>query len=347
MHIFDYSFLKDLSLTPAFANRLNRIGLLNSNVIRFAENNPDTSKDMVEIAKVMSTKESNAIEGIGTEDSRLFSLLSGRIKPMGHNEEEILGYRDALNRIHNEYADFEIDSVSILDIFRTLISYTDAEPSFKKTNNEIIERGSDGRIVKRFKTTPAKDVEDAMFQLTAAYTESRDDIGIYNILLIPCFIVDFLKIHPFIDGNGRMSRLLTTLLLYQEGYNVCRYVSLEALVNESKLDYYDALESSGEGWFDNVNDYMPFIEYFIGILFMAYREMDRRMALCIGKDNKANRVERLLMNVSMPISKKEICALIPELSETYVEQILGKMVREEKIRRIGVKNNSRYLPIYK
>ena len=344
MHVFDYSFLKDMLVTSSFAKRLSRIESFRCNTRSFAEMYPDTARDMIRIAKIMSTRESNAIEGIGTEDSRLFGLLSGRVKPMGHDEMELLGYRDALERIHSGYDDFEITPESILDLYSTLMSHVDADPVFKTRNNEVIERDSSGAIVKRFKTVPAKQVDEAMFQLTGAYMEARDDASIDNMLLIPCFILDFLRIHPFMDGNGRMSRLLTTLLLYQEGYDVCAYVSLEALINKNKGDYYEALERSGEGWFDDMNNYMPFIEYFIGIMFMAYREMDMRMAACIGKDNKENRLERVLMNISIPISKREICMLMPDISETYVEMMLGKMVSSGKIERMGAKNSSRYLP---
>lgn len=345
MHIFDYSFLREMNITSAFSKRLSKIESFSNSIRSFVDDNPRTAQDMIRIAKIMSTRESNDIEGIGTEDSRLFSLLSGKVKPLGYDEQELLGYRDALERIHNEYADIGIDSESILGLYSVLMSRTDAAPMFKTRNNEVVERDSSGSIMRRFKTVPAKQVDEAMFQLTGAYMEARDDTEIDSLLLIPCFILDFLRIHPFSDGNGRMSRLLTTLLLYQEGYEICAYVSLEALINKNKYDYYEALERSSEGWFDNGNDYMPFIEYFIGVLFMAYREMDRRMAYCIGRDNKENRLERLLMNISIPISKKEICALMLDISETYVELILGQMVREGKIERVGVKNNSRYVPV--
>ena len=345
MHIFDYSVLQDVTITSSFSRRLTRIELLNSDMMSFVSNNPDTAKDMVGIAKIMSTRESNAIEGIGTEDLRLFKLLSGRVRPTGHDEIAIFGYRDALERIHNGHDGFDIDSESILDLYSTMMSYIGVEAEFKRRNNEVVERDSTGVITRRFKTVPAKEVDDAMFQLTGAYAEARDDASIDNLLLIPCFILDFLKIHPFLDGNGRMSRLLTTLLLYQEGYDVCAYVSLEALINKNKYDYYDAIAKSSDGWFDNLNDYMPFIEYYIGVLFMAYREMDLRMAACMGRDNKENRLERIMMNISIPISKREICMLMPDISETYIELVLGQMVKDGRIERIGARSNARYIRV--
>lgn len=345
MHLFDYSFLKGMQFSSSFANRLARIEGFRVKSSRFAEDNPDMAQDMVNVAKMMSIRESNAIEGISTEDSRLMALLSGKVRPRGHDEYEILGYRDALDRIHRDHSSMEVDESTILDIYRLMVSYTDVEPGYKNWNNEIVERDAEGRIVKRYKTVPANKVEDCMYQLIGAFNEARNDMGISNILLIPCFIMDFLKIHPFMDGNGRMSRLLTVLLLYQEGFDVCSFVSIEAIINQSKIDYYEALEQSGEGWFDNVSDYMPFIDYLIGVIFLAYRELDRRMMLCTGRSSKEDRIENLIMNVSMPISKWEICAFIPDVSETYVEYILGNLVREGKVRRIGTKRSSRYMPV--
>lgn len=345
MHLFDYSFLKEMQFSASFANRLARIEGFKVKSSIFVKDNPNIARDMVNVAKVMSVRESNAIEGISTEDSRLMALLSGKVRPRGHDEYEILGYRDALDCIHRDHRSMEVDEPTILDIYRSMVSYTDVEPGYKSWNNEIVERDTEGRIVKRYKTVPANKVEDCMYQLLGAFNEARGDMGISNILLIPCFIVDFLKIHPFTDGNGRMSRLLTVLLLYQEGFDVCSFVSMEAIINQSKIDYYEALERSGEGWFDNVSDYMPFIDYLIGTIYLAYRELDRRMMLCTGKSNKEGRIENLIMNVSMPISKWEICAFIPDVSETYVELILGKMVKEGKVKRIGTKRSSRYMPV--
>ena len=344
MHIFDYSFLRDLAISPSMATRLAKIEAMKSGSARFAEENPITAEEMMKLSMVMSIRESNDIEGISTEDSRIFRLLSGHVKPKGHDEYELLGYRDALSRIHSDHSTMDIDETSILDLFATLTAYIDAEPGYKRRNNEIVDRDASGRIVKRYRTVPAPEVPDCMFQLIGAFTEARNDYSIPGLLLIPCFILDFLKIHPFMDGNGRMSRLLTILLLYQEGFDVCSYVSVEGIINQSRFDYYNALEESGEGWFDNLSDYMPFIDYMIGTIYLAYREMDRRMAVCIGKENKERRIERLLRNVSLPISKSEICTLMPDVSEAYVELVIRKLLDGGKIRMIGERKSSRYLP---
>ena len=344
VHTFDYSFLRDMALTPEFADRLARIEGFRNRTAAFLEANPGTARDMSGLAIAMSSVDSNDIEGISTEGSRIFGLLSGLVRPRDHSEYEILGYRDALARIHRDHGSMEVDEDTILDLFGTLVSYTGAEPGYKRRNNEVVRRDPSGKVSMRVKTVPHDRVPDCMFQLIGAYNEARDDMGIPGVLLIPCFVMDFLKIHPFQDGNGRMSRLLTVLMLYHEGFDVCSYVSMESIINKSKGDYYDALQRSGEGWFDDLSDYGPFIDYTVGVLFLAYREMDRRMAACVGRDSKENRVERVLANVSIPISKRELCALMPDISETYVELVVGRMVREGRIERIGPKNSSRYIP---
>jgi len=342
VHTFDYSFLRDISLSPSFANRLARIEGFKAGTHRFVEENFGISEDMARLSMVISSRESNAIEGISTDDRRLIGVLSGQIRPKGHDEYEILGYRDALRRIHLEHGSMEIDEDLILDLYSTLVSYTGAEPGYKRRNNEIVDKGPDGSILRRYKTVPAKQVEGCMYQMMGAFIEARNDFSIPNILLIPCFIMDFLKIHPFMDGNGRMSRLLTVLLMYQEGLEVCSYVSIEAIINSSKDDYYEALSDSGEGWFDDASDYMPFIDYMIGVVYLAYREMDRRMTAVSGKGNKEERIERMILSVSYPVSKEELHVLMPDVSEAYLSLILQRLQAEGKVERIGGRKFARY-----
>lgn len=344
MHIFDYSFLRNLSVSSEFASRLVKIEGFRSNSRNFASNNQKIANDMIGLAMVMSTMDSNAIEGICTEDNRIMGLLSGRVKPAGHNEYEIIGYKEALKRIH-ENPQMELSEQTILGMFETMISFTGAPKGYKTRDNVIAKRNDVGAITRVIKTVPHDEVEDSMFQLIAAFEEARNDMSIDNILLIPCFIVDFLNIHPFADGNGRMSRLLTTLLLYQEGYDVCAYVSLESIINASKKDYYVALESSGEGWSENMSDYLPFMDYFIGTLFLAYREFDRRIAACSGKGDKRERIRMVVLNSSLPISKGEICSLLSDISETYVELVLSELLKDGKIRKIGNVRATRYMHV--
>ena len=166
---------------------------------------------------------------------------------------------------------------------------------------------------------------------------------INKLLLIPCFILDFLRIHPFMDGNGRMSRLLTTLLLYQEGYDICRFVSMESKINSSKDQYYNSLAQSEEGWWDNDSDYHPFISYFLDQLFLCYRELDLSVKDSFGMKKPSGRIDEYLKKSVLPVSKKELCDMFPELSETTIERTLKRLLDSDFIETIGSSRSTRYI----
>ena len=196
----------------------------------------------------------------------------------------------------------------------------------------------------RFRPTPAAETSQAMEQLELAYLEARNDANINQLLLIPCVILDFLCIHPFRDGNGRMSRLLSLLLLYKNGYDAGKYVSFEEQINNYKAYYYEALRQSSEGWENNENSYFPFIENFLSTLYMCYKELDKRFAVVHGKKiTKKARVEATVLNSLTPISKAEICRILPDVSPTTVEAVLGAMVKSGSIKRIGQARSARYI----
>ena len=196
----------------------------------------------------------------------------------------------------------------------------------------------------RFRPTPADETAEAMEQLELAYMDARDDANINQLLLIPCVILDFLCIHPFRDGNGRMSRLLSLLLLYKNGYDVGKYVSFEEQINNYKAFYYEALKQSSDGWSDNQNTYFPFIENFLSTLYMCYKELDKRFAVVHGKKiTKKARIEAAVLNSLTPLSKAEICQILPDVSPTTVEAVLGAMVKDGSIKRIGSARASRYI----
>lgn len=202
----------------------------------------------------------------------------------------------------------------------------------------------DGTRSVRFRPVSAAETPAAMEQPLLAYGEARDDMGVNNLLLIPCFILDFLCIHPFIDGNGRMSRLLTLLLLYQEGYDVGRYVSVEARMSAARDRYYEALSASSEGWHENGSDYIPFISYMLGVLMMCYREFDSRSRAIEGsRMGKMDRVKGMVLNSVLPVSKSDLSSMMPDVSVITIEAVLGKMVREGVVRKMGGNRNARYI----
>lgn len=215
---------------------------------------------------------------------------------------------------------------------------------YKTGDNYIIEEDQYGHRRVRFQPVPASEVVEAMEQLELAYMQARDDAGINQLLLIPCVILDFLCIHPFRDGNGRMSRLLTLLLLYKNGYDAGKYVSFEEQINNYKPLYYDALKRSSDGWHENQNSYFPFMENFLSTLYMCYKELDKRFAVVNGgKITKQARIEATVLNSIIPISKGEICAILPDVSPTTVETVLYAMVKNGKIKKIGQGRSTRYM----
>lgn len=346
MRKFDYSFL-DNGLLPA-----NLINL--TSVIYSLKTSSNIRKDEFEkvftelekIAKVQSIKSSNAIEGIVTSDERINEIVNQSSKPLNHNEAEIAGYRDALNKIHIEYNDLDFTEETILKLHEIMMNYTTYEYSgkYKINNNYIIEEDKQGNRKVRFTPTSDKETPDAIKQLVLAYMDARNNSNINQLLLIPCVILDFLCIHPFSDGNGRMSRLLSLLLLYKNGFDAGKYVSFEEQINNMKAYYYDSLKESSKEWENNNNDYVPFIENFLSTLYMCYKELDKRFNVVnSNKITKTSRIEATVLNSIVPISKAEICNILPDVSPTTVEAVLGKMVKIGKIIRVGTARASKYI----
>ena len=309
------------------------------------DDTPSIFTELESIAKIQSVKGSNAIEGIITSDERITAIVNKKSEPRNHNEMEIAGYRDALNIIHNGHDMMELTESTILRLHEVMMSYLpEGSNGYKGRNNIIIEEDGHGNRSVRFEPVPADETEKAMEQLMLAYYDARDNGSVNPLLLIPCFILDLLCIHPFSDGNGRISRLLSLLMMYREGLDIGKYISFEAQINQSKGRYYEALRRSSEGWHENKNDYVPFIEDFIGTLFLCYKNLDRRFVVISGKKvNKTNRIEAAVLNSLLPISKKEICEFLPDINGTTVESVLSKMLKSGMIKKIGNNRNARYV----
>jgi Fic family protein len=246
---------------------------------------------------------------------------------------EISGYKDALNLIHTTYMDLDLSEDVICLFHKTIEEETNRLEAghYKKTNNFIMEYGPDGNRRVRFKPVSAKNVQNDMEQLILAYYEARQDSEIPSLLLIPCFVLDFLCIHPFLDGNGRVSRLITVLLLYISGYDIVRYISYEGQINKYKTGYYEALQKSSESWHENKNDYVPFIINFMQILYRCYKDLDESFTdISLKKAKKSERVESILLGAIVPISKQDIMQKVPDISVKTVELVLGKMLKEKR-----------------
>ena len=346
MRRFDYSFLRTGALPARFLNlAVNIAGLKTMAGVR-KENNEKIFTELEAVAKIQSVKSSNAIEGIVTSDDRIAAIVQGQCEPMNHNELEIAGYRDALASIHEHYDTIEFRTRDILLLHSRLMGLS-GDPlggKFKTEDNVILEVDNEGRRRVRFRPTAAAETRDAMEQLELAYLEARADADINQLLLIPCVILDFLCIHPFRDGNGRMSRLLSLLLLYKNGYDAGKYVSFEEQINQYKAYYYDALKRSSDGWEDNENDYFPFMENFLSTLYMCYKELDSRFAVVNSrKVSKTERIRSTVQNSLVPVSKAEICKILPDVSPTTVEAVLGDMMKKGQVRKVGQGRATRYV----
>jgi Fic family protein len=345
MKRYDYSFLKNMKVPTSFLSLTNGIYALLGEQKQKQSEYPQLFTNLQQLAVVQSVKGSNAIEGIVTTDKRIEEIVNRNSAPLNHNEQEIAGYRDCLNVIHSRYAELTLNEETLLNLHALLFAHTElgTRGQYKREDNVIRERHADGTSSVRWTPVSAKETPQAMEQLLLAYTDARDDAGINGLLLIPCVVLDFLCIHPFQDGNGRMSRLLSLLLLYKNGLDIARYISFEEQINRSKNQYYEALKQSSFGWHDNQNDYLPFMENFIFTLYLCYKELDKRfLTLKSGKTSKTKRIEETVLNAFLPISKREICSLLPDVSLTTVESVLAAMLKEGRIVKIGSTKNTKY-----
>lgn len=345
MRRFDYSFLEKESIPSNIASMLFAIERNKTTSDVFKEKYPNVFNNLVKIAKVQSVKASNAIEGIVTTDQRIKELVNESTEPRNHNEEEIAGYRDVLNRIHMDYQIIDIETRQILLLHRDLLErkQTPTRGMLKTVDNVIMQINTDGSRSIRFRPVPAIETPQSMEQLELAFIDARSNSNINPLLLIPCYILDFLCIHPFEDGNGRMSRLLTLLLLYKTGYDVGKYVSLENIINKNKGIYYQKLYESSSGWSDNHNSYWPFIENFLMILLFAYNELARRYEIIKDKKlSKAQRVEETIKTTLGKITKEEIHEIWPDISINTIELELAKLLKEGVIEKVGNTNGAAY-----
>ena len=344
MHTFDYSFLENGAIPSKILNLAASLYSGRTLTDTRKKTDKEVFSDLELIAKVQSVKCSNAIEGIVTSDERIRDIITNNSAPLNHDEAEISGYRDVLNLIHSDYPDIPFDAAAILKFHAMLLSKTGYEygGKFKSGNNIIMERNSDGTRQIRFSPTPAAETKEAVEQLVLAYLEARDNTNINQLLLIPCVILDFLCIHPFRDGNGRISRLLSLLLLYKNGFDIGRWISYEEKINETKDEYYAALKASSDGWHENRHNPFVFMEYFMRILSFCYDDFDKRFTAA-GSSRKKERIELVLMRSVVPLSKADICRALPEVSPTTVEAVLGRLVKEGKIQKIGAARSTRYV----
>lgn len=338
MRNYDYTEKWEKLLTPKIVSMLTQIHEYKGEQALFIEAKANVLTKLVEIAKIQSTESSNKIEGIFTSDARLKALVMDKTLPKTRNEREIAGYRDVLNTIHDSYEYIPPKPSTILQLHRELYKFGsyDVGGKYKSADNIIEEEDEQGNKSVRFKPVPAWETPENINLLFEAFNEQMDRGQADPLVLIPMFILDFLCIHPFSDGNGRMSRLLTLLLLYRSGYIVGKYISIEKMIEVSKDSYYECLQASSYKWHENENAYEPFVEYMLGVILAAYREFSSRVEVLItsGK-SKPERIREIIKGNLGTITKTEIMNRCPDISQVTVQRALADMLKTGEIIKIG------------
>lgn len=338
MRTFDYIKTPEKLLTPEIVQMIASIHEHKGKQELFLEANIDELKTLLDVAFIQSTGASNRIEGIFTSDKRLEELVNQKSEPRNRSEQEIAGYREVLATIHESYEYITPRPNIILQLHRDLYSYSQGTTggSYKNSDNIIAETGTEGQQRVRFIPVSAFQTPDAMDKLCSNFLEAWDTDHLDKLLLIPVFILDFLCIHPFNDGNGRMSRLLTLLLFYKSGYIVGKYVSIEMMIEKTKETYYEALQISSAGWHENKNSYEPFVKYYLGIILKAYNEFENRIGYLKNRNiSKTERIKAVIDNKVGKITKKEIMEFCPDISKVTIERTLTDLVKKEYIAKVG------------
>ena len=348
MKNFDYITNPAKLLTPEIVQMVGSIHEHKGKQELFLEANIDELKTLLEVALIQSTGASNRIEGIFTSDKRLKELVSQKAEPRNRSEQEIAGYREVLATIHESYEYINPRPDIILQLHRDLYSYSQGniDGTYKNSDNVIAETDAEGHQKARFIPVPAFQTAEAIDELCAHFLEAWEANLIDKLILIPMFILDFLCIHPFNDGNGRMSRLLTLLLFYKAGYIVGKYVSMEMLIEKTKETYYEALQASSVGWHEDENSYEPFVKYYLGIMLKAYNEFENRVEhLKYHNLSKPDRIKAVIDNKVGKITKKEIMELCPDISKVTVERTLTDLVKSGYIAKVGAGPSTGYVRI--
>ena len=344
MRSFNYSAIRNqkwdsdiLSLIAAIYKEAGKQEL-------YLKQRPEELEKLVEIAKVQSTEASNAIEGIVTTSTRIRQLVEEKIAPRNRNEQEIAGYRDALNIIHENFDAIPITQNYILQLHKVLYSHMSNPMAgrTKSVQNYISATYPDGHTETLFTPLAPFETPEALDRICDEYNRVIGNMEVEPLIAIPVFIHDFLCIHPFNDGNGRMSRLLTTLLLYRNGFYVGKYISLEAKIARNKDLYYDALSQAQTGWHEEHEDAVPFIKYLLGIILAAYRDFEDRFELVEKKLPAIEMVRKASMNKLGRFTKQDIRELCPTLSVSTIEGALRKMVAGGELKREDSGKNTCY-----
>lgn len=337
MRTFNYAALKEQKWDSEVLGLIAAIYKYVGKQDLYLKQKPQELDKLVEIAKIQSTEASNAIEGIVTTNTRIRQLVAEKTAPRNRDEQEIAGYRDVLNVIHESFDAIPITRNYILQLHKMLYSHMNnpLAGQTKNVQNYISATYPDGHSEILFTPLAPYETAEALDRICEEYNRVIGNYEVEPLIVIPVFIHDFLCIHPFNDGNGRMSRLLTTLLLYRSGFHVGKYISLEAIIARNKDLYYSALNRSQDGWHEGREDALPFMKYLLGIILAAYRDFEERFEIVEEKLPAIDMVRKAMQTKIGRFTKQDIRDLCPSLSLSSVEGALRRMVRSGELKREG------------
>ena len=345
MRNFNYSKIKDKKWDSEVLGLVASIYKYQGKQELYLKQKPEELNKLIEIAKIQSTEASNEIEGIVTTSVRLKQLVEEKTSPRNRNEQEIAGYRDVLNIIHDSFDAIPISKNYILQMHKIMFSHMNNSMAgqTKNVQNYISATYPDGHTEVLFTPLSPFETPEALDKICNEYNKVIGNLELEPLIAIPIFIHDFLCIHPFNDGNGRMSRLLTTLLLYRSGFYVGKYISLEALIAKNKSAYYDTLRQAGIYWHEENEDILPFLKYILGTILAAYKEFEDRFSIIEEKLPAVELVRKAILHKLGRFTKQDIIELCPSLSLSSIEGALRKLIAEGEIKREGVGRATKYI----
>lgn len=345
MRSFNYSAIKNQKWDSELLGYIAAIYKEAGKQEVYLKQRPDELEKLVEIAKIQSTEASNAIEGIVTTNTRIKQLVQEKTTPRNRDEQEIAGYRDALSIIHESFEAISLSRNYILQLHKIMYSHMNnpLAGETKNVQNYISATYTDGHTEILFTPLAPFETPEALDRICEEYNKVIGNMELEPLIAIPIFIHDFLCIHPFNDGNGRMSRLLTTLLLYRCGFCVSKYISLEAKIAKNKDLYYDALNRAQHGWHEGTEDVVPFIKYLLSTILAAYKDFGDRFAIVEKKLPAIDMVSKATMNKIGRFTKQDIREQCPSLSLSSVEGALRKMVAAGELKREGAGKSTCYI----
>jgi Fic family protein len=341
---FATPFLASLAVPPRMVQTIRLIGEHKGRQELYRLQAPEKLENLRQVAVIQSVESSNRIEGVVAAPGRLEALMREKTTPRDRSEGEIAGYRDVLATVHESAADIPFSETVVLQLHRDLMKFSTTEGGrWKVAQNEIEEVRPDGTRFVRFSPTPPHLTEAAMRLLHQRFREAINDGQHDPLILIPLYVLDFLCIHPFLDGNGRMARLLSVLALYHQGYEVGRYISLERLIEDTKQSYYETLYRSSQGWHESRHDALPWVEYWLGTLLAGYREMEGRIGkLSTGHGSKTDIVVLAVDRMLGSFSISELEAACPTVSRDWIKSVLEQLRKEGRIELTGRGRGARW-----